>query len=365
MKNRANSTGSVDSRNIFCSWSAQAHVSIHSCDFTPKDKKSIESCCIVFRKELQVEQFGLKSGTLCCKNSWLPKKNTKQRTTLNEYNRLPTTRDTVRHEKLLRVRYINRDLPRCFSLGLQDKYVLTLTSRTILRKVQSSVKNACVRDSRECNYIVESAACASTRGIHFIPDSSRDNAIVVRFSDASFCQEQEQLDGVTQNSKSQQAGITALAPCDALNAVRMLIHPPSWSLTGIRRVCYGSLMVDAYILSNFVEQGLRTGAVVLDMRGQLNVHQTIDLSALKQIIWDNHDDCDEEVDGTKSCYCLRGDTSATLPDCFSMTMTSCRLDNTSSTGIFDTRPTEKSPAIKEKNRKWRALREGAGTVAGF
>ena len=110
-------------------------------------------------------------------------------------------------------------------------------------------------------------------------------------------------------------------------------------------------MVDAYILSNFVEQGLRTGAVVLDMRGQLNVHQTIDLSALKQIIWDNHDDCDEEVDGTKSCYCRWGDTSATLPDCLSMTMTSCRLDNTSSTGIFDTRPTEKSPAHQRKEQE--------------
>ena len=26
--------GNVDSHNIFCSWSAEAHVSIHSCDFT-------------------------------------------------------------------------------------------------------------------------------------------------------------------------------------------------------------------------------------------------------------------------------------------------------------------------------------------
>ena len=44
-------------------------------------------------------------------------------------------------------------------------------------------------------------------------------------SDASFCQEQEQLDGITQNFKSQQACITALAPGNALKAERMLIHP--------------------------------------------------------------------------------------------------------------------------------------------
>ena len=43
-------------------------------------------------------------------------------------------------------------------------------------------------------------------------------------------------------------------------------------------------MVEAYILSNVVEQGLRTEAVVFDMKGQLIVHRTIDLSALKQLI---------------------------------------------------------------------------------
>ena len=41
---------------------------------------------------------------------------------------------------------------------------------------------------------------------------------------ASSCQEQEQIDGVTQNFKSQQACITALAFGNALNAEKMLIH---------------------------------------------------------------------------------------------------------------------------------------------
>ena len=95
-------------------------------------------------------------------------------------------------------------------------------------------------------------------------------------------------------------------------------------------------MADAYALSNAVEHGLRTRATIVDMRGQLNIRQweetasaamghvcfadceslfahlispktkqvdnkrlAIDLSALKQLIWDNRGDCDEEVDGSK------------------------------------------------------------------
>ena len=33
-----------------------------------------------------------------------------------------------------------------------------------------------------------------------------------------------------------------------------------------------------------------------------NKRLAIDLSALKQLIWDNRDDCDEEVDGSKGDY---------------------------------------------------------------
>ena len=51
---------------------------------------------------------------------------------MNESSPLTTTLDTVRHEKLLRVRYINGDLPHGFSLALQDKYVLT--SHTLFRR---------------------------------------------------------------------------------------------------------------------------------------------------------------------------------------------------------------------------------------
>ena len=98
-------------------------------------------------------------------------------------------------------------------------------------------------------------------------------------------------------------------------------------------------MAEAYALSNAVEHGLRTRATIVDMRGELNIRQweetasaamghvcftdrrslfshlispeyqqvdnkrlAIDLSALKRLIWDNRDDCDEEVVGSKGDY---------------------------------------------------------------
>ena len=200
--------------------------------------------------------------------------------------------------------------------------------------------------------------------------------------------------GITQSFHSQQACITALEPGSALNAEKMLIHPLSWSSMRIRRVCRSTLMAEAYALSNAVEQGLRTRAAIVDMRGQLHIRQweetasaamghvwftdcqrlvahsvfpstkqvdskrlAIDLSALKQLIWNNRDDCDEKVDGSKGDYPRWIDTSAMLSDCLTKTITSCWLIKTLSTSILDTRPTEESLAIKTKNRKWRALKK--------
>ena len=113
-----------------------------------------------------------------------------------------------------------------------------------ISKIQSTFENACVRDLRECNRIVEYATSTSTRDI----------AVVVTISDASFCQAQEQIDGVTQNFKSQQACITALALGNALNAEKMLTHQLSWSSKRINRVCRSTLMAEAYALPNAVDR---------------------------------------------------------------------------------------------------------------
>ena len=96
--------------------------------------------------------------------------------------------------------------------------------------------------------------------------------------------------------------------------------------------------------------GLRTAKVSLHIWSKQvdNKRLAIDLSALKQLIWENRDDCDEEVDGSKGDYPRWIDTSAMLADCSAKTMTSCRLTETLSTGTFDMRPTEESLAIKAK-----------------
>ena len=124
-------------------------------------------------------------------------------------------------------------------------------------------------------------------------------------------------------------------------------------------------MAEAYALSSAVEHGLRTRGTIVDMRGQLNIRQweetasaamghvsftdcesffshlvspntkevdnkrlTIDLSVLKQLVWDNRDDCDEEVVGSKGDDLGWIDVSAMLADCFTKRMTSDRLNET-------------------------------------
>ena len=213
------------------------------------------------------------------------------------------------------------------------------------------------------------------------------DAVVATTSDASLFQEQERIDGVTENLKSQLACITALALDNALNAEKMLIHPLSWSWTRVRRVCRGALMAEAYALSNAVEHGLRTRAIIVDMRGRLNIGQwdktasaamghvcftdcgclfcTLDFSQYQTSRQQTSSDrvvcvepthlgrvvCDEEVDGSKGDYPRWIDTSRMLSDCSTMTMTSGQLNETLSTDIFDMRPTEESLAIQAKSRK--------------
>ena len=125
------------------------------------------------------------------------------------------------------------------------------------------------QNCRECSIYIH------TRHL-FSPDFSWCDAVVATISDASFCQEQEQLDGLTQNFETQQACNTALAPDNALNAEKMLIQPLSWSSTIIRRVCRSTLMAEAYALWNAVGHGLRSRAAVVDLRGLLNFPQRKD-----------------------------------------------------------------------------------------
>ena len=155
-----------------------------------------------------------------------------------------------------------------------------------ISKIQTTFENACVKTCVSAIEFVEYAISTPTRNLYFSTVCSWCDAVVVTISDVSFCQEQEHVDGITRDLKSQQASITALAPGNALNAERMLIHPLSWSSTRIRRVCSNTLMAEAYAPSNAVERGLRIRAAIVDMRGQLNIrHWEETASAAMGHVW--------------------------------------------------------------------------------
>ena len=141
-------------------------------------------------------------------------------------------------------------------------------------------------------------------------------------------------------------------------------------------------MAEAYALSNAVEHGLRTRAIIVDMRGRLNIGQwdktasaamghceslfarwispntkqvdnkrlAIELSALNQLIWDVTFVTKKSMDRREIIL-----VGSTRPGCCQIastkTMTSGRLTETLSTDIFDMRPTEESLAIQAKSRK--------------
>ena len=210
-------------------------------------------------------------------------------------------------------------------------------------------------------------------------------------SDASCCQEQDQLDGNTRNVKSQQACITALAPGNTVNAEKFELEFDenqkslsqymdgrslgtvqccrTWiaNLSHHRRhertaqdssVGGNGFRSNETFLVQFTDsESLFAHSVSPSAKHLDNKRLAIDLSALKKLIWDNRDDCDEECDGSKCEYLRWIDTSAMLSDGLTKTLTSCRLIETLSTGNFDMRPTEESLAIKAKNRKWRASRK--------
>ena len=90
-------------------------------------------------------------------------------------------------------------------------------------------------------------------------------------SDACFCQETGHHGDFTQNVRSQQAYITALASGEPLIADQMVIHPLCWSSTRIRRVCRSTWMAEAIALSFGVEHGLRLRAARVDTNH--TVHQ--------------------------------------------------------------------------------------------
>ena len=208
-----------------------AHVSIHSCDFTNGYFQGHEiDRILLYRipaegirevRSSKCSNFGLTCSRLRC-NKCRKRIATSIVNTCKEFkfslNQILPTLFTLRDDESIISAVVSSNvndllcgyLPEgaeVLNSVLQHSCLDRRQTRLVLSyrisKIRSTFENPCVRDLRECNRILEGATSTSTCDIYFSPDFFWDNAVVVTISDASFCQEQEQIDGVTQNSKSQ------------------------------------------------------------------------------------------------------------------------------------------------------------------
>ena len=173
--------------------SIEEHVSSISWDqfllFTLRNKESKITAVMSSNKADLLSGYfpeGAEAITLCSNNSWLAKKNTllsgfagksfdktrtlvfvsQRKTTLSEYSLSLTTRNKAWHERLPRMKYINWILSHSQSLAWMARQTRPDLSHSI-STTQSTFENACVRDLREFNRVVEYAISTSTRAIFF------------------------------------------------------------------------------------------------------------------------------------------------------------------------------------------------------
>ena len=71
---------------------------------------------------------------------------------------------------------------------------------------------------RECNKVLDYAQASSTEGLYFASSGvTWDDAVVCTITDASFCNETIEVDGVSEPGRSQQGYIVCLAPAGIVN----------------------------------------------------------------------------------------------------------------------------------------------------
>ena len=267
-------------------------------------------------------------------------------------------------------------------------------------KLQSKAGKGFVKDMRECNKVLDYAQASSTEGLYFASSGvTWDDAVVCTITDASFCNETIEVDGVSEPCRSQQGYIVCLAPAGIVNLPEATIHPISWGSTHIKRVCRATLMAEAFAMIKGTEAGTRIRAAIVDMKGELelrnweetaaramghvwmtdcdslyehlmsprlnaieNKRLAIDLMALRQQIWERDGERTLEIDHSCGDYPRWIDTSVMLADPLTKAMAPDRLVQTMMTGRFDMRPTPESLMIKEKNRACRkAAKQSTGS----
>jgi hypothetical protein len=270
-------------------------------------------------------------------------------------------------------------------------------------KLQSVASKGHVKDMRECNKVLEYAQQNANEGIHFASSGlTWDDCVACTVTDASFCNETIEIDGVPEPGRSQQGYLVCLAPADMVNLTEAVIHPIAWSSTHIKRVCRSTLMAETFAMIKGTEAGARLRAAVVDIKGELNMRDweesasqsmghlwmtdcdslyehlmsqrlnsienkrlAIDLMALRQQIWERGGERTLEVDCSCGDYPRWIDTSVMLADPLTKVMSSERMVHTLMTGQFDMRPTAESLMIKEKNRTSRKATKKSTTTSTY
>jgi hypothetical protein len=263
-------------------------------------------------------------------------------------------------------------------------------------RMQTLIKQATIREMKECNKILEYALSTSGQGIYFSSSGfTWDDMVISSIGDASFGNDKVLVKDEYEDGRSQQGYIIALSAPSILNDKETIIHPITWSSTTITRACRSTLMAETFAMTKGTEAGARIRAAIVDAKGQLDIRNweesaadalghvwftdcdslyehlvstrmnqienkrlRIDMSALRQQIWERGGERTETIDFLTGDYPRWIDTSAMIADPLTKVMNAERMIKTFETGVFDMTPTEESLRIKERNRECRsALRK--------
>ena len=260
-----------------------------------------------------------------------------------------------------------------------------------VNKLQSVCTKATLKDLVFANKTVADAKEFSNHGIFYqagILDFN--NCILCTISDASWSNEKQLVKGKLEPLRSQGARMTVLAHKDFLKGMETPFYPIAWQSTIVKRVCRSTLQAESYGMTAAVEEGMRLRAMLVDARGLLDRRKwerssrgqmqhlwltdcksledhllsdslmktddkrlSVDIAALRQLIWQNADEEDQEELSAEMPDQIRWiDTSKMLVDCLTKDMKTNYLRDTLKSGIYNIVPTAESEVTKLAKQKY-------------
>jgi len=236
------------------------------------------------------------------------------------------------------------------------------------------------------NKTVADAKEFSNHGIFYKAGALDFNECISRtISDASWSNEKQLVKGKLEPLRSQRARMTVLAHKDFLKGMETQFYPIAWQSTIVKSVCQSTLQAESYGMTAAVEEGARG---LLDRRKwetssrqqmqdlwltdckSLEDHLlsdsltktddkrlSVDIAALRQLIWQNAQEEDQEELNTELPDQIRWiDTSKMLVDCLTKDMKSNYLRETLKSGVYNIVPTAESEVTKLAKQMYRRMK---------